>query len=119
MEDVAPIIDVGMVVTPGRDRRAELRRTLGLSDAEKLVYLYLGRYGQDDYEWERLGRLGGEGVHFVGFHPAPERAGPLPNLHVVPAAELERGRPGRLEPTWWSPRPATGRPARRWSPARR
>ena len=77
---IAPIVEVGMVVTPGRDRRAELRAELGLGAAEKLVYFYVGRYGQANLGSERLGRL--EGVHLVGFHPAPG-ASP-PNFHVVP-----------------------------------
>ncbi len=81
MPGVGPSIDVGMVVTPGVDRRAELRTTLGLSASDKLVYFYIGRYGQANLGWERLAKLGG--VHFVGFHPAP--SGQLPNLHVVPA----------------------------------
>src|SRR5262249_60980887 len=46
MADVAPTLEVGLVVTPGHDRRAELRRQLGLSTREKLVYFYVGRYGQ-------------------------------------------------------------------------
>jgi hypothetical protein len=75
----APVIEVGMVVTHGRDRRLELRRQLGLDLTDKLVYFYMGRYGQEDVGWERLQRF--KGVHFVGFHPAP--AGRYPNLHVV------------------------------------
>jgi hypothetical protein len=85
MAGLAPVIEVGMVVTPGRDRSAELRRRLGLGPAERLVYLYVGRYGQEDLGWDRLRRLEGRGIHFVGFHPAP--VGPLANLHVVPAQE--------------------------------
>ena len=84
---LAPLIDVGMVVTSGRDRGDELRSTFGLSNPEKLVYLYLGRYGQDDYEWGRLAALGDRGVHFVGFHEAPDAAGRSPNLHVVRATD--------------------------------
>jgi hypothetical protein len=83
LKGLAPLIDVGMVVTPGRNRRTELRRNLGLAPAEKLVYFYVGRYGQDNLGWERLERL--RGLHFVGFHPAP--VGTLRNLHVVPATE--------------------------------
>ena len=79
------VIDVGMVVTPGRDRRAELRRMLGLGPLDKLVYFYVGRYGQGDLGWDRLARLHDRGIHFVGFHPAP--SGPLANLHVIPALE--------------------------------
>ncbi len=86
LEGLAPAIDVGMVVTPGRDRVAELRGWLGLSDRERLVYCYLGRYGQDSIDWGRMARLDREGIHFVGFHPAPPDAATPPNLHVVPAA---------------------------------
>jgi len=80
---VAPRIEVGMVVTPGRDRRAELRARLGLDPGAKVVYFYVGRYGQANLGYDRLARR--EGVHFVGFHPAPD--GPLPNFHVVPPSE--------------------------------
>ena len=83
MAGVAPTIEVGMVVTPGVNRRAELRSKLGIAADEKIVYFYIGRYGQADLGWERLGRL--DGVHFVGFHPSP--TGPLSNLHVVPPTE--------------------------------
>ena len=83
MAGIAPTINVGMVVTPGVDRRVELRAKLGIPPSEKIVYFYIGRYGQSNLGWERLGRL--DGVHFVGFHPAP--TGPLPNLHVIPATE--------------------------------
>jgi hypothetical protein len=76
-------VDVGMVVTHGRDRRVELRRSLGLGVRDRLVYFYVGRYGQDGMGWERIAGLGKRGIHFVGFHEAP--IGPLPNLHVVPA----------------------------------
>lgn len=79
------VIDVGMVVTPGIDRQEELKRSLGLSESDKVVYFYIGRYGQNDLGWERLARLGDRGIHFVGFHPAP--GGPLANLHVVPAED--------------------------------
>lgn len=76
-------VDVGMVVTPGRDRRGELRRSLGLSPGDRLVYFYVGRYGHGDLGWERLADLGQRGIHLVGFHQAD--IGPLANLHVVPA----------------------------------
>ena len=80
--DTGPIIEVGMVVTPGRHRKDELRKQLGLTAADKLVYFYIGRYGQANLGWERLEKLGRKGIHFVGFHPAP--SGPIANLHVVP-----------------------------------
>ena len=75
------VIEVGMVVTPGHDRGTELRRTLGLSAKDKLVYFYVGRYGQADMGWERVKGLGAKGIHFVGFHPAP--SGKIANLHLV------------------------------------
>ena len=49
-------MNAGMVVNQGKDRRAELRRLLGLKKSDKLVYLYVGRYGQSDLDWPRLGR---------------------------------------------------------------
>ncbi|WZO95800.1 hypothetical protein EP7_002770 [Isosphaeraceae bacterium EP7] len=79
MEDVAPIIEVGMVCSAGVDRGAELRGLLKLSSSDKLVYFYVGRYGQADMDWHRLAEFAG--VHFVAFHPAPGHD--LPNLHVV------------------------------------
>src|SRR5262249_13610222 len=54
MSWLAPVVNTGMVVSPGRDRRAELRAFLGLGKPSKLVYLYLGRYGQSDLDWSRL-----------------------------------------------------------------
>ena len=73
------VIDVGMVVTPGRDRREELREHFGIPTDEKVVYFYIGRYGQANLGWERLAAM--SGVHFVGFHPEP--TGQLTNFHVV------------------------------------
>jgi hypothetical protein len=78
-------INVGMVANPGRNRRRELHRLLGLSSREKLVYFYIGRYGQDDLDWGRLEEYASRGIHFVGYHEAP--VGPLKNLHLVPAAD--------------------------------
>ena len=47
-----------------------MRARFGITDGDKVVYFYVGRYGQADLGWDRLGpaRMG---VHFVGFHPAP------------------------------------------------
>jgi len=78
-------INVGMVVNPGCDRRKELRRILGLSSRERLVYFYVGRYGQNDLDWARLEGYASRGIHFVGYHPAP--VGTLKNLHLVPPEE--------------------------------
>ena len=74
-----------MVANPGRDRRKELRGLLGLSSKEKLIYFYVGRYGQNDLDWGRLESYAVKGIHFVGYHLAP--VGPLRNLHLVPAAD--------------------------------
>jgi hypothetical protein len=84
-----PALDVGMVVNQGRGRRAELVRTLGLSRRDRVVYLYVGRYGQSDLDWSRLERFGERGIHFVGYDPAPN--GGLENLHVVPSPDWPGG----------------------------
>ena len=63
--------DIGMVVTRGKDRRAALRKLIGLKPSHKLVYLYVGRYGQSDLDWPRLGRVERAGVHFVTYPPLP------------------------------------------------
>ncbi len=81
MAGVAPVIEVGMVVVQGRHRGDELRKRLGLLPTDRLVYFYVGRYGQDDLGWKRLERLGAKGIHFVGFHPAPGHS--PANLHVL------------------------------------
>jgi hypothetical protein len=82
-------VEPGMVVNPGRNRREELIRSIGLKPSDKLIYLYLGRYGRDGYDWANLERLAARGFHFVGYHPAP--VGPLENLHVIPAADWTGG----------------------------
>jgi hypothetical protein len=82
-------IEVGMVANLGRDRRRELHRHFGLSSRGRLVYFYVGRYGQDGLDWAGLEKLAAKGIHFVGYHPAP--VGPLENLHVVPAANWPGG----------------------------
>jgi hypothetical protein len=79
LTDIARRIDVGMVVTPGRDRGAELRQTLGVGPDTKLVSFYVGRYGQDDLHWDRLTSY--RNVHFVTYHAPP--ANPPANLSVV------------------------------------
>jgi hypothetical protein len=89
MSWLRPAIDVGMVVNQGRNRRAELVRGLGLSRGNRVVYLYIGRYGQADLDWSRLERFGERGIHFVGYDPAPG-AGPK-NLHVIPSPEWPGG----------------------------
>ena len=89
MSWLRPRLDVGMVVHRRRDRRAELRRLVGIKPSEKLVYIYIGRYGQDDLDWSRLARVADRGIHFVGYPPAP---GHWPaNLHLVPSADWPGG----------------------------
>ena len=82
MTGIAPIENVGLVVNPCRNRRKELREGLSLSKEDKLVYFYVGRYGQAGLGWERLAKM--KGVHFIGFHPTP---GSPENFHLVPAAD--------------------------------
>ena len=114
MSGFAREIEVGMVVTPGRDRSEEIRQTFGLRPTDRLVYSYFGRYGQADMGWARLAKLAARGIHFVGFHPPPNEVGALPNLHVVDPAALDRSRPRRVRPTLSWPRRVMGRFARRW-----
>jgi hypothetical protein len=83
MPNFRTVHNVGLVVTPGHNRSRELRTKLGITHQEKLVYFYVGRYGQASLDWGRLERL--RGVHFVGFHPPP--AGPIANFHVVAPSE--------------------------------
>ena len=78
-------INVGMVANPGRNRRKELRGLLGLGSKEKLIYFYVGRYGQQDLDWARLEAYASRGIHFVGYHAAP--VGPLKNLHLLSPSE--------------------------------
>lgn len=82
-------VNVGLVANPGRDRSRELRSLLGLGNKEKIVYFYVGRYGQNDLDWDRLASLGARGVHFVGYHDAP--GGAPANLHLVRASEWSGG----------------------------
>jgi hypothetical protein len=89
MSWLKPIIDMGMVVNRAKDRRGELRKLLGVEKKEKLVYLYVGRYGQADLEWGRLDQFAKDGVRFVGYHAAP--AGAVANLDVIPGADWPGG----------------------------
>jgi UDP:flavonoid glycosyltransferase YjiC (YdhE family) len=89
MSWLAPKLDAGMVVDQARNRRSELLRETGLSRGHKLVYIYVGRYGQTDLDWQRLERLAARGVHLISNHPVP--AGKPANLHVVSAAAWPGG----------------------------
>jgi hypothetical protein len=89
MSWLTPHIDVPMVVNGGRNRRAELYRMFGLSKRDKLVYLYIGRYGQDNMDWSRLEHVASRGVQFISYPPAPEL--PVANLHIVPSPDWPGG----------------------------
>jgi hypothetical protein len=89
MSWMSPVIEAGMVVTEGRDRRAELRRLLGLKARHRLVYTYLGRDGQDNLDWRCVRRLTDQGIHFVAYHAA--RGEDLTNYHVVPSPDWPGG----------------------------
>ena len=78
-----------MVVNQGRDRGGELRRLFGLKKTDKLVYIYIGRYGQSDLDWSRLRRFAAQGVHFLGYQPEPH--GKPDNFHLVPSADWPGG----------------------------
>jgi hypothetical protein len=89
MSWLSPVIASGMIVNEGHNRSAELRRLVGLKKFDKLVYLYIGRYGQNDLDWSRLERFARDNVHFLSYYPAP--AGNPSNLHVVPSPEWPGG----------------------------
>jgi hypothetical protein len=89
MDWLKPAIDVGMVANQGRNRRDELVRHLGLTKRERLVYLYIGRYGQSDLDWSRLDRCAGRGIHFVSYDPVPDNR--PDNLHVIPSPDWPGG----------------------------
>jgi UDP:flavonoid glycosyltransferase YjiC (YdhE family) len=86
---LSPKIEPGMAANQGRDRSNELRRMFGLTKSDKLVYIYIGRYGQNDLDWSRLGRFSAQGVHFLGYLPEPH--GKPDNFHFVPSAEWPGG----------------------------
>jgi hypothetical protein len=89
MSWLSQVENMGMVVNRRRERRAELCRKVGVAHAARLVYIYVGRYGQSDLGWSRLERFAKQGIHFLSYHPAP---GAQPaNLHVVPSAEWPGG----------------------------
>ena len=56
---------------------------------DKLVYIYIGRYGQNDLDWSRLGRFTAQGIHFLGYQPGPR--GKPDNFHLVPSADWPGG----------------------------
>jgi hypothetical protein len=89
MSWLSPVIASGMIVNQGSNRSTELRRLVGLKKTDKLVYLYIGRYGQNDLDWSRLERFARDSVHFLSYYPAP--AGNPSNLHVVPSPEWPGG----------------------------
>ncbi len=95
MSWLSPMIEPGMVVNQGRDRSGELRRLFGLKKTDKLVYLYIGRYGQNDLDWSRLRRFAAQGVHFLGYQPEPP--GKARQLPRRPLGRLARRRSHRLE----------------------
>jgi hypothetical protein len=84
-----PAFDVGMVVNRSHDRRDELRRLFGVTARERVVYLYLGRHGQNGLDWRRLERISARGIHFVGYGPVLEAR--LENVHVVPSHDWPGG----------------------------
>ena len=89
MSGMSPVIEPGMVATQGRDRSSELHGLFGLKKSDKLVYIYIGRYGQNDLDWSRLRRFAAQGVHFLGYKPEPR--GKPDNFHVVPSADWPGG----------------------------
>ena len=89
MSWLKPILNAGMIVNQATDRRAQLGRHLGLKNSDKLIYVYVGRYGQSDLDWPRLGRQEFAGMHFVTYGPLP--SGAPANLHAVPSPDWPGG----------------------------
>jgi hypothetical protein len=77
-QSLAPVRDVGLLAGKGRRRTGELRRVLRLRRAAPLVYVYVGRYGQSDMQWNNLHRL--DGFEFISYHDVPAGLG---HWHVV------------------------------------
>jgi UDP:flavonoid glycosyltransferase YjiC (YdhE family) len=77
-----PVKDVGLIARRGRRRRDELRRLIGAAPQRRLVYMYVGRYGQEDMNWQGVARS--QGFDFVSYHTIPN---PPPHWHVVNPAE--------------------------------
>ncbi len=73
--------ELGLVCRPARSRRAALRKALGLARGAKLIYVYVGRYGQSDMRWDRLAKLP---YHFVAYQTL---GGSCDNWHVVDPAQ--------------------------------
>ena len=86
---LSPKIEPGMVVNHGRDRSDELRRLFGLKKPDRLVYIYIGRYGQNDLDWSCLQRFAAQRVHFLSYQPEPH--GKPDNFHLVPSADWPGG----------------------------
>ncbi len=85
MSWLRPVTNSGMVVYEGRDRSSELRRLFGLKETDKLVYIYIGRYGQSDLDWSALRGFVDQGVHFLAY--LPSLRGKPDNFHLVPSAD--------------------------------
>jgi len=65
--------DIDLIATCGvRNRRAELRQSVGARDDERLVCLYLGLWGTGDLDTERLRSI--RGVRFVSYRPVGDCA---------------------------------------------
>lgn len=74
--------ELGLVCRPARPERSKLRRALGLPPDAKLIYVYVGRYGQADMDWGRVQKL--LPYHFVSYQRIEP---PSDNWHVADAAE--------------------------------
>ena len=117
MSWLSPVFDVGMVVNQVKDRRVELRRFLGLKKSDRLVYLYVGRYGQSDLDWPRLAQQQARGVHFVTYPPLPAAGAVEPSRRSFRRVAWRR--PDCLVRCGFCRRRAMARRAKRWPAARR
>ncbi len=118
ISDLAPTIEVGMVGTPGRNRRGAARGSSALSHIDQ-ARLFLRRPVRPRRISAGSGSNGlqSRGIHFVGFHEAP--VGPLAQPARDRADRMDRSRPGRLGRCDRGQGRRMAPPAKPWFPERR
>lgn len=62
-----PAEGVGMVCRPGRPRREEFARRFGLDPEKQWALVYIGSFGLDGVDWQRLARY--PDWEFMGLYP--------------------------------------------------
>ncbi|MCX7718576.1 MAG: hypothetical protein N2111_09290 [Candidatus Sumerlaeaceae bacterium] len=69
MRGLPRVTDIPLIAPRGRPQRARLRRSLGLARSDKVALVYLGIWGHQDLDFDRLSAL--RGVTLVSFLPLP------------------------------------------------